>query len=280
MSIKILKISVCLLCSATGSLFAQNILFVGNSFTYKSKSPDASVVSDLNGGKMGGIPAIIHAMASESGVTGFEISMECVGGQTLSWHYAKKRELIDKPWDVVVLQDYSTRTLTTPTSGKGSNVPAFKKAVDDLCSMMRAKNPDAEMILYETWARPNMVKTGTFSNLEAMQSEIRTAYKQAAQDFNAAYAPVGDAFVAAVEAGYADDPSTEAKEGPHSLWAGDHYHQSNYGSFLSAAVFYARIFERDPRELSTGEDSVAAQLNLDPKIAQSLLNLAYQLTQS
>lgn len=93
--------------TAVSAAEPQRILFIGNSFTMGANSAaeryGADTVTDLNGGKVGGVPAIFAAFARQAGLD-WQVSHELVGGTTLGFHLNEKRALIDAPWDAVVLQ--------------------------------------------------------------------------------------------------------------------------------------------------------------------------------
>ena len=102
--------------SAVTPVCARTILFVGNSFTFGEYSPvkyfQSNTVIDLNGpdakGRtIGGMPALFKLMAGEAGLD-YQVSLETVGGKGLDYHYTQKLALLDKAWDDVVLQSYST----------------------------------------------------------------------------------------------------------------------------------------------------------------------------
>jgi hypothetical protein len=135
---------------------AKTILFVGNSFTFGANSaahyykPDT--VTDLNGpganGKtVGGVPAIFKAFTKEAGLD-YTVSLETVGGKGMDFHYAEKRALLDKAWDVVVMHGYSTLDQAHP--GDPALLVSSAKQMTD---MFRAKNPRAEVWLDATWSR-------------------------------------------------------------------------------------------------------------------------------
>src|SRR3982751_1999846 len=90
---------------------AKSILFVGNSFTFGALSPvmtwQASTVTDLNGDGVGGVPALFKRFTEESGLR-FDVSLETAAGRSLDWHWNERRALLDRSWDDVVLQEYST----------------------------------------------------------------------------------------------------------------------------------------------------------------------------
>jgi hypothetical protein len=56
----------------------------------------------------GGVSAV-QALADEAKLR-YVVSLETAAGQTLSWHLANKREVIDRPWDAVVLQQYGAQS--------------------------------------------------------------------------------------------------------------------------------------------------------------------------
>src|SRR5262245_35836406 len=89
----------------------RSILFVGNSFTFGADSEVMTYrkdsVSDLNADGVGGVPALFKRFADEAKLH-YSVSLETAAGQTLAWHLANKRAVLDRPWDVVVLQQYST----------------------------------------------------------------------------------------------------------------------------------------------------------------------------
>ena len=81
------------------------VLFIGNSFLFGSGSAlrfhRAHTVTDLNGGGIGGVPAVFKTFATQAGLD-FNVSLETVGGSGLDLHLAQKLHLIGRAWDRVV----------------------------------------------------------------------------------------------------------------------------------------------------------------------------------
>ncbi|MCC8939132.1 cadherin-like domain-containing protein [Bradyrhizobium sp. Arg68] len=160
-------------------------------------------------------------------------------------------------------------------------------------------NAATDVYLYETWARPNMVtgaivantndQTGAVTNttttapeyyvsLEAMTADLRAAYEglAAANPIFAGVAPVGAAFLAAVQNGtairnpYAPDAGADGKV---DLWWDDNLHASKYGSYLSALTLFGTLTGLDPRSLGAAEHA-AADLGITPEVAAALQGVA------
>lgn len=253
-------------------LHALDVLFVGNSFTYGNGDYNHRAITDANGQGHGGLPATFKKMADEGGHADVNVTIEAIGGQTLSHHLKARTDVLGRRWDVVVLQDHSTRTFK---SSAGGNVAAFRDAVKGIDALVRGANPDAKVLLFETWAHPKRVPDA-YPTLAAMQDDIRAAYSQAAADFGlAGWVPVGEAYMQALESGLAYDPNDGPAEGKFNLYVNDKLHPSKHGCYLGAAVFYARILDGDPRKLPIGAGSAAAGLGIKPGDAEALQRLAW-----
>lgn len=234
----------------------HRILFVGNSFLHGHAPPvlhyNAARVTDLNGSGYGGVPAVFKQLADEAGVP-VEVASELVSGQTLQFHLNEKRALItSRPWDVVVLQEYSTLSPQRP-----GDATAFVAAAGQLEAAVHAANPAARVVLLQTWARADQVYRtpgGRWAGqtLEAMQGDLRAAYAQAMARATciAGVLPVGDAALRAVQEGVADrNPYDGIDPGKSNLWAGDNYHFGAFGSYLEALVIFGQLTGRDPASL-------------------------------
>jgi MYXO-CTERM domain-containing protein len=149
-------------------------------------------------------------------------------------------------------------------------------------------NAAAELYLYQTWARPNLVhgafatttdlttgevtRTTTpantfYSDLETMTEDLRQSFiaaaAQAATDGSGGFAgiaPVGEAFMRAVASGVATRDmwaADAATDGLIDLWFDDGTHASTYGSYLAALVLFGQLTGLDPALF--GADEIAAR---------------------
>lgn len=281
-----------LLAAMSGSsVIAQiEVLFVGNSFTHGHENPvmgyHRSAITDANNLGYGGVPAVFKKLTEQEGLS-YAVTIEAVGGQTLRYHLANKAGIIgDAKWDVVVLQENSTRPLP---SAHGGDPAAFLAGGDGLHDLVLAANASARVLIYETWASPaSAIGNGYSGDLHAMQDDLREAYYRL--HYRSSRAPgkpdfagvvrVGDAFLRAVDAGHADANGADGiTPGLFYLWAtGDHRHAGKYGSYLSAVMFFAKITGSDPRGLATGEGSAAAELGISPGHAGQIHLVAYETT--
>ena len=260
---------------------ADTILFVGNSFTFGADSPvwkyRASSVTDLNGNGVGGVPALFKLFTEEAGLD-YQVALETAAGQSLEWHWRNKRRLIDRAWDHLVLQEYSTIDPDRP--GDPTRLVTYS---GKLAAMARARNPRASISLTATWTRPDLTfPAGQHWSGQAvtrMAEDVRHA-DELARRRNPSIGrvhPVGESFSCAIAAGIADpNPYDGLTFGQVDLWAYDQYHASTAGYYLEALVVFAGVTGRDPRRL--GRDETAAkELGLSPDVAQRLQSVAWQM---
>jgi len=262
---------------------AKTILFVGNSFTYGAGSPahhyKTESVTDLNGpdakGKLvGGVPAIFKAFTRQAGLE-YDVSLETVGGKGLEFHYAEKRALLDKPWDVVVMHGYSTLDQANP-----GNPALLVSSAKQITDMFRARNPKAEIWLTATWSRADQTypaaKPWTGKPIAQMGKDVAAGYAAAATSANVTgVVPVGLAWNRAFETGVADaNPYDGIAAGKVDLWTHDHYHASVYGYYLEALLVFAKVTGKDP--LSLGEnETVADDMGFSKTQTRALQQIAH-----
>jgi hypothetical protein len=240
--------------SANAAAAAQSILFVGNSFTYGAYSPvwkwHGNTVTDLNGGGVGGVPALFKAFTVQAGLD-YDVSLETVGGQGLDYHLANKKPVLDKAWDHVVMHGYSTLDAANP--GKPD---LLVRTAAEAAQMFQARNPRVDIHLTATWSRPDQTypagRPWSGKPITAMNEDIRKAYDLAAagSPYIRDVIPVGDAFIRATATGIADpNPYDGITFNQVNLWTYDNYHGSAYGYYLEALMVFGRLTGKDPLSL-------------------------------
>jgi hypothetical protein len=260
---------------------AKSILFVGNSFTFGAQSPvmnwNAATVTDLNSDGFGGVPALFKSFTEESGLK-FDVSLETAAGRSLDWHWNERRALLDRSWDDVVLQEYSTLDPDRP-----GDPAKLLSASAKLAAMFRARNPKSRIALVATWSRPNLTfvpgEHWSGQPIERMALDVRRADDRAqrATPAIAQVIPVGEAFNCAIASGIADsNPYDGIAPGTVDLWADDHYHASTAGYYLEAVTIFAAVTGRDPRRLGPRE-SAGVELGLSPILTKRLQQVAYAM---
>lgn len=280
-----------LACAAAGAAHAETILFVGNSFTFGLLSPvqhyRASTVHDLNGEGIGGAPALFKRFADKSGLD-YDVSLETHPGIGLDWHWANALSKIDRPWDHVVLQSYSTLDPDHP-----GDPGLLVRDVARFALALERRNPKVDIVLDATWSRADLTydKPSPWRGkpIFAMADDLSCAYRKAG-----AAAPevrgvveTGEAFNRAIRAGVASPtPYDGAASGQIDrqidrqvdrkidLWAVDHYHASTWGYYLEALMVFGEVTGRDPRSLGPGE-AAAAELGISPEQAAALQRTAH-----
>jgi hypothetical protein len=226
--------------TTTNSSGADNILFVGNSFTIGSSAPTVS--------KNGGVPMLVEQIARAKGKL-LASSALMAGGKDWSYHLAQPETAVmlrAKNWTWVVLQDYST----LPTHV--GNIAQFLHDGETFSDRIAAASPSAGLVLFETWARPpgafyNGKPGHDFSGPAQMMTELHQSYARLRDDLVARnshrlvrVALVGTAFARA----NAEYPAI-------NLNAPDHHHASPDGYYLAALVIYETIYHDSVRGASS-----------------------------
>ncbi|HEX2813321.1 MAG TPA: DUF4886 domain-containing protein [Sphingopyxis sp.] len=256
----------------------RTILFIGNSFTQGAHSAarnwHADTVTDLNGAGFGGVPALFKAFCEQMGLD-YAVSLETQGGKSLGFHYDERRALFDKPWDVVVLQEYSVLDRARP-----GDPAAYVRDVGRMAALFEKRNPAVDIRLAATWTRADQTYTpkGHWYGkpVSAMADDLRAAAEQAraANPGVRGILPVGEAWNRAMATGVADpDPYDGIAYGQLDLWTYDHYHASVAGYYLSALVTFGAITGIDPTGLGAHEKSADA-LGLSDAQAAALQTVA------
>jgi uncharacterized repeat protein (TIGR02543 family) len=297
--LKLLIIALCTalaLLAGSGTALAQTrILFVGNSFTHGYVAPvlnyNAAAIFDDNygqspnsprhesdeSGPWGGVPGIFKRFTDEAGLA-YEVHIEAINGVDLTYHYTNALAVIGQPavWDKVVLQELSTGPLPV---NKGGNPADFFTYSTRLEQAVHAANAAAKVYLYETWARADLTYPAgqpySGQPITAMGTDLHNAYNQAfAQNGHfEAVAPVGDAWLLAMQTGVAVSNPYNPTAGQLDLWS-SYFHASKWGSYLSACVLFGQITGGDPRTLGAAE-TAAADLGIAPADAVALQQVAY-----
>ncbi len=165
-------------------------------------------------------------------------------------------------------------------------------------------DPATKVFLEQSWARPDMVYAHPittpdittadgrpivdtsaaggpaelyYAALEGMTTDLHTSFfNKAASNSNfAGVAPVGDAFMRAVQEGVAMrnpyNPGADANL--LDLWWLDNTHASKYGSYLSALTLFGTITGLDPQSLGASEIA-ARELGISASSAFALQRIA------
>jgi hypothetical protein len=256
----------------------RTILFIGNSFTQGAHSAvrnwRAGSVTDLNRAGYGGVPALFKVFTEQAGLN-YAVSLETQGGKSLGFHYDERRALFDKPWDVVVLQEFSTLSRERP--GDPATTTADAKR---LAGLLQGRNRQVQINLMATWSRADLThKPGSRwsgRGISAMASDLQSASEQVCRQVAGMtkVLPVGTAWNRAFSAGVADpNPYDGIGFGALDLWAYDHYHGSIAGYYLEALVVFGAITGVDPTTLGAKE-LAADELGLSDNQAVALQRVA------
>lgn len=273
-----------ILAALTCGARADTILFVGNSFTFgelaTAKHYRAREVHDLNppnekGQTIGGVPAIFKEFAKQAG-RNYDVSLETVGGKGLDFHYTQKLPLLDRRWDVVILQSYSTLDENKP--GNPGLLTEYTRKFD---AALHARNPNVKIYLNATWSRADKTyQTGEPWNgkpITAMAQDVAAGYEVArkASPGVAGVVQTGLAWNRAFATGFADpNPYDGIAAGQVNLWAEDSYHASDFGYYLEALMIFGKVTGLDPLSLGPKE-RVARDFGFSRRQTMALQQIAH-----
>jgi hypothetical protein len=265
-------------CLAASPAVAENILFVGNSFTFAAGTPvmtfKAKFVTDLNRNGTGGVPALFKLFTLQAGLD-YDVYLETHPGAGIDWHLAHKLpEIGSKRWQTVVLQSYSTLDERHPGNGT-----LLARSARRMAEHVRNANPDATVKLVATWSRADQTyqKSGHWYGkpIDAMANDLRAAYDTAAAGARASVIPVGESWSRAIRAGFADaNPYDGIDAGKVNLWGDDHYHASIHGYYLEALAIFGSVTGVDPRSLGANE-CAGVELGVSPEQIRALEQIAF-----
>ena len=181
----------------------ENILFIGNSFTFYWN-----------------LPLVVEAMANERNYN-FDITQSTASGSSLKDHWFENDELKSKTliatgrYDRVVLQDHSLNPL--------QNLVESRRYFIDFIEWVKANN--GAPYIYATW----MYK-GISNNNYDVVDPIQDALQPVADKTGAVMVPIDQAF------------RTLQKKHPNiPIFMSDNKHPSPVGTYLAACVYF-RIF--------------------------------------
>lgn len=200
------------------------------------------------------LPRMVQALAAAAGDRpAFQFETRLVGGATLEkhWNEGEALKLIRKgSWDLVILQEQSMRPVV-----ERRMMFDYARRFDEVI-----REQDAIPLFFLTWAHKDMPQT---------QVQLSGAYMTIARELNAEVAPAGMAWQRALK----EDPQ-------RVLHVPDNSHPTTLGSYLTACVFYATVYDKTPEglpgDLQSGGQSLASVPLAE---ARALQMIAWQVSQ-
>lgn len=199
----------------------KHALFIGNSYT-----------------GVNNLPLLVKNVALSLGDT-LSTDQNIPGGYQLIQHSTNTTSLAkinSRNWDFVILQEQSQKP-SFPPSQVATDVYPYAYQLNNT---IKSNYSCTETVFYMTWGRKN----GDASNCASyppictyagMQQRLRESYMEMADSNKATVSPVGVAWNAARDS----FPAIE-------LYSPDESHPSLHGSYLTACVFYATLYQKSP----------------------------------
>lgn len=201
----------------------KKILFLGNSYTS---------VNDL--------PEKFALLALSLGDTVF-FDSHTQGGSTMMNH-AQNPNVLDKinaeEWDYVLIQAQSQELSFSP-SQIATQVSPYAAILNDA---IKANHPCSEMVFFMTWGRKygdeqNCASWPPVCSYLGMQERLMVGNMTLAEENSATIAPVGLAWKNSMD---------NDLDSLINLYSSDYSHPSLAGTYLSACVLYATLFQKSP----------------------------------
>lgn len=201
----------------------KKILFLGNSYTAVNNLPEkVSLLASSLGDS-------VYFDSNTPG--GYRLVNHVTNSTTLS-------KISQKEWDFVVIQAQSQEP-SWPPSQVATEVLPYASILND---SIKSSNACTETVFYMTWGR----KYGDQQNCSSwppvctylgMQERLMTGYMTMAEENGSTVAPVGLAWKNTMD----NDPDSLI-----NLYSGDNSHPSLAGTYLTACVMYATMFQKSP----------------------------------
>jgi hypothetical protein len=205
-----------------------NILFIGNSYTYRNHMPKIfEKLAKLNGKSL-------HVYTNTKGMTSF-------------YRHSKRQNLYKaiawKKWDYVILQGSSRDMIKDSVTFKTKTIPGLEKII----GAVKQNNKETKMLFFMTWAYQKGY--GKRSYFE-MTKNVKSGYEFLSDNYNIPVVPVGLA--------WREVRMTEKKS---KLYHSDGAHPSLQGSYLVASCFYVSIYkERIKKHLNLFDKSIQRKI--------------------
>lgn len=201
-----------------------NILFIGNSYTYRNHMPKIfEKLAKLNGKSL-------KVYSNTKGMTSF-------------YRHSKRQNLYKaiawKKWDYVILQGSSRDMIKDSVTFKTKTIPGLEKII----AAVKSNTEKTKILFFMTWAYQKGY--GKKSYFE-MTKNVKNGYEFLSTNYNIPVVPVGLAW-----------KEVRVQEKKTKLYHRDGAHPSLQGSYLVASCFYVSIFkERIKKHLNLFDRSI------------------------
>ena len=217
----------------------MKILAIGNSFSqnamaYLERMAAAGKQNFVLGNLViGGCSLERHCGNMESDAPEYDFEIRSLGGKVTLQNHKMRHALKSDDWDVVTLQQ---------VSGLGGRPDSFEPYLEKLINYVKECQPNAEILLHETWSYEITTEHGSFLYYDRdqlkMYKAIHEHYKAFSKKYGLRVIPCGTAFQIARTMDIFD----VANGGKSLCRADDGFHASEtHGQYLAGAVWYEML---------------------------------------
>jgi hypothetical protein len=247
---------ICAVC-----FFSLSHLYAGDSPSEKNAGRSLKVLTIGNSFADNAVTFLPQIAAS---VAGYEIAVTKanLGGCSLERHVnliqACEEDPENKPYskkyclkDLLLMDDYDYVTIQQ-LSSLSFKPASLQPYADELIRFIRENEPQAEIIIQQTWAYPNPDRLEEWGiTYDEMHAGLVESYNLLAGKHNIRIMPVGKAFF-----------NTHKKNSKIDLWNNDRHHANVNGCYLAGCVWFgimADVFPKKVEFIPQGMDQKTAK---------------------
>lgn len=260
------KILLFFFISITG-LFSPALLKAGVPFPGEKASATIKILTIGNSFSDNAITYLPEIVGSVPGYS-VDIARASLGGCSLERHAslmaASEEDPDHKPYqnqyslqDLLQMEDYDFVTIQQ-VSSLSFKPETFHPHAGELIRLIEEYQPDAEIVIHQTWAYPNAGRLKDWNiSYDEMYEGLVNSYDLLSKQYDLSIMPVGSAFYL-----------THQKNDRIDLWSDDRHHANVNGCYLAGCVWFGKLFHLSPNKIRFVPDG------MDEKTARTLRKMA------
>lgn len=218
------------------------VLTIGNSFADNAVTFLPQIAASVPGYQIDVTKANIGGCSLERHVNLIKACQENPDQKPYMKKYCLEDLLQMDRFDFVTIQQVSSMSFKSET---------FQPYADELIRFVKDYQPNAEIIIQQTWAYPNFDRLKDWKiTYDEMHNGLVKSYQILAEKHNMGIMPVGEAFY-----------NSHKKKNSIDLWNTDRHHANVNGCYLAGCIWFGKMADVSPKQVKfipEGMDSKTA----------------------